>query len=325
MNLTFSKPDFLVAGPFKTGTTWLYIQLCKVSGLSMPPYKEISFFYHADYKRYLIDKTARLDKGTWQPGLAPVVVGEAMKKEIWADYYNTLHNNFALSEKGGNRGWTQFYKLIPNSLNKFSFFLYSRLFDQSSLSITGDVSPYYFQLSEEAIEKIKASFPRLKIIFILRDPAEREWSNIKMNYFSARSNASFAPESYFSGYHMESDYKRAIGLWEKYFDRDNILYLFYDDLCLHPQRFMNTLLQFIAPGKPSFSVGTERIAVGVEKEMDTTVKRLLLISNLPQYEFLAEKFGGDSHAYRWKERALAEIKRNWIKAIVLFSFPPPVP
>lgn len=303
MGAGFSKPDFMVVGPFRTGTTWLYSQLCRTPGFSMPPYKELSFFYYADRRNYLKDMTRRLANGTWKEDMPPVQLTPKMKEQIWADYRLNLNKNISLATENTGPLWANYYKWMPRQLNWFSLFLYTRLFNQSQL--TGDISPAYFALSADAIGIIKKFFPQLKVIFILRDPVEREWSAIRMNYFDMEGKSSFSEEKYFQHQQPGSDYISAITNWEKYFDKDHILYLFFDDLVKQPEKFISNFLQFIKPGAGAVAVEKEKEKPGAAIEIDPALRRRLFENNLAQYDFLASKFGPESYPAQWRKKAFA--------------------
>src|SRR5947209_1078015 len=70
-----NKPDFLLVGPAKTGTAWLFIQLKLVEGVDVARTKELSFFEEV-YFNQLLRKTdserSAYDKA-WLENIAPSV------------------------------------------------------------------------------------------------------------------------------------------------------------------------------------------------------------------------------------------------------------
>jgi len=71
------------------------------------------------------------------------------------------------------------FPLIPNELEAkirySSFFLRGKLMGK----LTGEVTPAYAILPEEKIKLINSWMPDVKIIFIMRDPVLRAWSQAK--------------------------------------------------------------------------------------------------------------------------------------------------
>ena len=57
---------------------------------------------------------------------------------------------------------------------------YVRLFDQAGSLITGDISPGYVKLAKGDVEQIVTQLPHCRFLFLIRDPAERLWSQINM-------------------------------------------------------------------------------------------------------------------------------------------------
>ncbi len=58
---------------------------------------------------------------------------------------------------------------------------YGRLFELKGALISGDITPAYSALNEEIIAQIMKRFPKLKVIFLARDPVERALSQLSMH------------------------------------------------------------------------------------------------------------------------------------------------
>jgi hypothetical protein len=301
------KPDFIVAGPAKTGTTWLYRQLYFVTGFKLPPAKEISFFVDA----YLDFIFRPGNKHLWDDykQLSPDVLANFVKQSN-EGIKARRKNNITQAFKARQYLWALYYLTIPRTTSSLSFKLYSRLFTQSDGIASGDISPLYFTLRPEIIALIAKRFPKLKVVFILRNPVEREWSNIRMNYFSEVPSKPFSIEAYLQKQNLGSDYKRHLENWETYFDKNRISYLFYDDLKNDPLKFINSFIQIIKPDATITKLISEPVGQGIDKQFDPEIKTALLKKNLPQYEFLAEKFGPNSYPATWKKNALAFLDKN---------------
>ena len=57
---------------------------------------------------------------------------------------------------------------------------YGRLFQHKAARVSGDISPAYSTLNDEIIERVVNHFPKMKVIFLARDPVERAWSQLSM-------------------------------------------------------------------------------------------------------------------------------------------------
>jgi hypothetical protein len=306
-----ATPDFIVAGPLKTGTSWIYEQLKRCEGFDMPPLKELFFLHEADLKYQL--STSRNEKILRQEipyrQLTPSLIEhrrQNIKNKIQEQYKRRLHD-FQNIFNQGHPLWAMYYYLIPRKINGLGMALYTRLFPKTPDKITGDVSPAYFTLSLSSIEKIKKYLPDIKILFIIREPMEREWSHIRMLYDSEGRISGFPKDEYLQYPNRESDYQLAFSNWEKYFDSRHILYLFYDELVENPDAFINKILTFLKPGAKINSLLKERVLPGTEMEIDNDLRARLIERNMPQYRFLAEKFKDSPYPQIWLKNAVQTV------------------
>ena len=302
--MILNRPHFLVVGPAKTGTTWLYEQLRHVKGFKMPPTKEVCFFNEVNFLHTIDpDNAALLEKyGVMGHEISEAAIQAAKKRFAKR---RKLNMQYAFEQK--QYLWGLFYRYFPRNTTPLSAYLYSLLFTKEDGIITGDISPLYFPIKDEIIGLIAEYFPQLKVVMIIRDPVERAWSNIRMNYYSERAVAGFTIEGYLSKpINRGGDYAYAITNWEKHFGPNRIQYLFYDDLARHPNKFLQQFLDFVRPGTPVNAVFEGKIGKGVEKEMEPALRTELIKKNLPQYHFLANKFGAGSYPQKWLERMLEE-------------------
>ncbi|MGH8495926.1 MAG: sulfotransferase domain-containing protein [Gammaproteobacteria bacterium] len=112
--------------------------------------------------------------------------------------------------------------------------------------VKGEYSPIYF-FDESAPAAIARSFPRVKLICSLRNPADRAYSH----YWLYRS-AGMLPEMSFESA-MEAEpvflemgyYARQLGRYLEHFDRKQILVLVLDDIVRDPAAEIARILQFL--------------------------------------------------------------------------------
>jgi hypothetical protein len=123
----------------------------------------------------------------------------------------------------------------------------------------GEVAPTYFAYPE-ARSRIKALLPNSRIVCIFRDPLERLISlyRLKVAYGMMRWDLDEAlsrdPELVES-----SRYATHLAAWQKDFGTDQVLAVFYDDLLERPQRFVDTVCDFIHV--PRFKLGKSDLKV----------------------------------------------------------------
>lgn len=299
-----SPPHFLVVGPVKTGTSWLYEQLRFVEGFKMPPAKELRFFSELNFLENINPRNAALLKTYEAMGFefSPAAVASAKEK---FKVHHVTNQQYAVEQKRPLWGW--FYRYFPRNWGLVSWYFYTRLFERGPGITTGDISPMYFHIYESVIELIARRFPDIKIVFIIREPLDREWSNIRMNHFSEEGQPPFLIDKYVLRPNRGGDYQRAITNWEKHFTPNRIRYLFYDDLKADPHNFLQQFLEFIQPGAHITHLIKDSVYKGVEKKINEDIKLKLLQKSIPQYQFLAQKFGPGSYPAQWLEDALKQV------------------
>jgi len=222
----FIPPDFLCIGAQKSGTTWLYENLKIQPDFEMPPYKELHYF-NKILTRTLTMRSLKVFKNR-----------RLLKMRI-----------------SDNLKAPSIYKLkwdINYLFGKRTDAWYLSLFQRPVSKLAGDISPAYSTLDEPIVRHIRRLFPAIKVIYILRNPINRAWSHAKMDFIRFRkkkiqdlsikeiidhidSRASI----------LRSDYIRTINIWSRYFNSEQFLICFYDDIESRPGYFLSNILSFL--------------------------------------------------------------------------------
>lgn len=161
-------PDFFCVGMQKTGTLWLYESLHQCPGFWMPPIKELHFF---DRDFFESDARVTVDAGNLRRSREIVSgspTGPLPRGLLYADPRNQKRDQHFAG------AW------IRMALNGYRLEDYRALFGAKDSSVSADVTPSYSALSVREIEPVRAAFPRLKIVIIVRDPIDRAWSSFNM-------------------------------------------------------------------------------------------------------------------------------------------------
>ncbi|MFA7554750.1 MAG: sulfotransferase [Spongiibacteraceae bacterium] len=116
---------------------------------------------------------------------------------------------------------------------------------RGSAKTWGEITPNYYQ-EPNSLERIKSHIPEVKIIYILREPAARAFSQYQLYTQNKIENIRFqdfidknpsAIDLSLQGEHLN----RALSL----FDRPKVLILFYDELVENPVDFIKKVYLFI--------------------------------------------------------------------------------
>ena len=161
-----SGPDFLCIGAQASGTNWLYRQLKKHPSFDFPNRKEIHYF----------DNKQSLQKPT---GVVERVSDIFKKSESGLDGFrlllDTVFRRFRKLIYGDPRKVKEDGTPRKERLELESDSAYLSLFDTAQ-RITGDVTPAYATLPDAKVEQMAKLLPDTKIIILIRNPIDRNWS-----------------------------------------------------------------------------------------------------------------------------------------------------
>ncbi len=201
------KTMFIGIGAQKTGTTWLADYLSSHHQVYFSPLKELHYF---DTKYLNTNFDQRFAK----------------KLHKWVLDIKDGTNKYAI------RRAKMLLKRVEMHDNDQAYMQYFNDF-VSTEKIFGEITPAYSMLDSNGFKAIKEIHPSVKFIFIMRNPTDRYWSQLR---FKTKFNNNFKPiESFEERFNDEnfikrSDYKRTIESLEEVVDSKDILYLFYEDL-----------------------------------------------------------------------------------------------
>lgn len=207
-----SGPDFLCIGAQKGGTTWLYHQLETHPDFWMPPFKELHYF----------DALGRVDRASVprQEDERDSRFLESLKR-LGADLTINLQN-------------------------------YARLFEPKGSLLSGDITPTYSILSKKVIRQIARSLPKLKVIFLARDPIERLWSHLSMEVsyhqiepFDVADIQALNRNLRRRGLLLRSYPSRTVTRWKRYLRPELFRVFFFDDLEKNPDELRRSILLFL--------------------------------------------------------------------------------
>jgi hypothetical protein len=155
-------PDFIGIGAQKAGTTWLYHNLRNHPQIWIPR-KEVHYF---DQRIKDTDFSVRSK-----------ILGKSEADKKWRNqvsHWTKVHlRNFSLP----GLWWVyKFYMRPPNDE------WYASIFEPRRGRIAGEITPNYSVLGKDVIAHVHELMPEAKIIFMMRNPIERAWSQAVM-YF----------------------------------------------------------------------------------------------------------------------------------------------
>jgi hypothetical protein len=121
---------------------------------------------------------------------------------------------------------------------------YRNLVDTSTSSVEGEITPAYAILAPERIRQCHIHFPRIRLIYLIRNPMERAWSSALMALKRAEMTTSEASDQWFvdhfnsAGSRARGDYAGCIASWRRVYPENQLLIGTYDVLRDDPRRLV---------------------------------------------------------------------------------------
>ncbi len=241
------NPDFICIGAQKAGTTWLHRNLDTHPDVSFPYFKELHYYDEIE-EGICTNLYCRFFDGHW-------------KNEWWR---HTLKYSLYEAYKAKDLHklmWLSKYFFAPRGKR-----WYRSLFPNEAGTITGDMTPEYGILRQELIRQIHSNYPQTKIILLLRNPIERDWSNIKMWQKRVKGMKSIqdVDMQFLIGQAKHnndlSNYKMMIENWGSIFPKENFLIRFFDEIKEDPINLLKDTYKFLGINS-DHSAGTEKSVV----------------------------------------------------------------
>jgi hypothetical protein len=285
-------PDFIGIGAQKAGTTWLYRNLREHPQIWMPK-KEVHYF------------DQRINDTSFQ--LSGRLFGRRPEDQTWRQqvkYWTGVHlKKFSLP----GLLWVYRYYMRPPGDG-----WYAALFAMGGRRTTGEITPNYSVLGREQIAHVHEIMPETKIIFLMRNPIERAWSQTVM-YFDKREGRSVEDvrEEEFLDFtrsqSLHTDYLRTLENWGAFFPERQIFVGFLEDIHFYPNRLLARTYRFLGVD-PSADYRVIRRKIH-SRDVETMPTRLavgLAETYLEDAKALEERFGGYASFWRYAAQRLIE-------------------
>lgn len=279
VNTSKEQKIFLLGvGCQKGGTTWLHDYLNKHPNVDMGFAKEYHFFdtlYIKDSQFF----------NQWK---------QQLKKIIQNNFDSALYTNIVQKVnfcEDQNLYYDYFEKLLMNS----------------SIRVTGDITPSYAALKAPAFKVINNNFKnrgiKVKVIFLMRDPVHRIWSAYNMNMVKQNAvgnfSISFSDFILKKGVVSRTTYDKTIFELEKYFDQDQLFFGFYEEL-FKSEHTLRQLVKFLGISfrPPNFK---KIINEGSgNRDIPHYFANQIKEKFSPTYAYVINKFGGERIGNIWE-------------------------
>ncbi len=260
------KSLFLGVGAQKSGTTWVSNYLAGHPDVFMSPLKEMHFWGNRT-------STAKWPNSAFQRRL----------NRLQTDAHPDARTN-ALKDALRDR------LVMGGNIEEYAQYFNKRVSIQHTY---GEISPAYCKLSADEFERIKSYFPNTKIIFLLRNPADRLWSQIR---FSEKVETLEEMELLIDGtfekkvYLDRMNYVRTLQTITDCFEPENTHFQFFESLFTHAA--VSRLCRFLGVDNHAAEF-TKKRNVSVKMPLRPDLREGMVEKLSEQYTFVRDFFGGD--------------------------------
>lgn len=274
-------PDFIGIGAQKSGTTWLHRNLRAHPQVRMPQQKEVHYF-----DRKVNERANILTR----------LVGRREADLRWRRQVR-------------NRAWINLVKepSLRNLIRDFNYYVrpytdewYASIFEPAGGKVTGEITPAYSVLGREKVAHVHSIMPDTKIIFMMRNPIERVWSQAVMSFDTVeKGSAIFASEEeLFKKVERNSswsltNYLQTLENWNSFYPEEQIFVSFLEDIHFYPEKLLTKLYDFLEVD-PHFdpSLTGKKVHSRSTDRMPTSIAVHLAKRYREEIERLSERFGG---------------------------------
>ncbi|MEC9369057.1 MAG: sulfotransferase [Pseudomonadota bacterium] len=274
---------FVCVGAQKAGTTWLARMLSRHPDIFFTPVKEIHYFDHVrGITTHLRDSKRRSRKRKFLQKLLTQWhrAGEFWPQRAWYREYmaETLDDDWyagLFRERGGRR-------------------------------MAGEATPEYALLGEEGFRHIARLAPQARVIYIMRDPVTRAWSQLLHHCRVEGLNAARLPPEQLIAiasdptFRAFGDYASVLNALDKVFPKGHVWTGFYEDIHADRMGALARISAFLGVRfEESWFEGLERrYNRSQEAKMPDEVRRFLREQTLPVARDVARRMGRLPESWR---------------------------
>jgi hypothetical protein len=183
---------------------------------------------------------------------------------------------------------------------------YGSLFEPAAGQICGEITPGYAALDAAAVGRVRALLPRARILFLMRNPIERTWSQTIM-YLHRYG----IPLADVGGRRLRelfrldrvrrvSDYTGAIDRWAGAYSSDALFVGFLEDVALDPRALLRRICTFLGvSGDFEAPFAEARVYRHAGDRIPVAAARSLARENVDQIRELDRRFGGYASFWRY--------------------------
>lgn len=279
-------PTFLGIGAQKAGTTWLYRGLELHPDIWLPPVKELHFF---DERIRFPERGFENVHGTHGPS-------KRWRRQLHNERRRRRRIEVVDDDEAQNRKWCSDYFFGTPSIDWYRSLFAGHLH-------AGEVTPEYAALDADMIETVVTELPQIRVIYLLRNPIEREWSAALM----ATRSGNRSPDAVLRQNRRHVRYSDNIDRWTEALPPGRFYIGFTEDLGNHPDALMAHIVEFIGADPGAARIPTGRPNSGGATSIPGPFATALADELADEIDRIARRFGGPAESWA---REATWLKRN---------------
>ena len=231
-----SGPRFIGIGAQKAGTTWLSKNLQPHPEIWTPRIKELHYFDERIH-----------DPANPVQRLLAKATNDRRADERWRRQLSARLRRQRKKFSFEDLKWDLKYYL-----GRPTDGWYLSLFERGAGRMSGEITPAYSTLTPAEVAHVHTLAPEARIIFFMRNPMERAWSQAVMSFDKKKKgSAKRASEEKFhrhfarEGSTARTDYLRTIENWRAFYGDDRIFVGFLEDVHFHPGELLRSVYEFL--------------------------------------------------------------------------------
>lgn len=184
---------------------------------------------------------------------------------------------------------------------------YGAIFEHAGDRVAGEITPGYAILPPDRIDFVTRIMPEVRLVYLMRDPVERAWSQVVMNAIElgGEDPASIDDATWIARLgeprvRRRGDHLAVLEAWGRRVPADRICLGFFEEIADDPAGLLGRVHRFLGvPPRPPVETGVVRRGVGTP--MPPAVRDTLVAMLRPELEALAARFEtpGRDWAGRW--------------------------
>lgn len=274
---------FACIGAQKAGTTWLARTLAGHDEVFVTPVKEIHYFDH------IAGLTQHLSAHKRRSRYRKYFQRMCTQWHRWREYR-------------AQGAWYRAY--MSGSLDDA---WYASLFsERGGKAVAGEVTPEYALIGKAGFSHMKALAPDARIIYIMRNPVTRAWSQLlhqcrvrklDANSMNAAEFLSIADEERFEAL---ADYNRVLDALDAVFPAEQVLLDFYEDIHADRAAAIERICRFLGVGFDASRIAglEQRYNPSQKARMPAELRKALRIKYRPMVRDVEERVGRVPTAWR---------------------------